>query len=195
MNYVDFNTFHAEIDNKYIDIFGSENMRMYIQFLLIVLGDDFDESGIHVKAKMMDLLFIFNFSNSSKTTALLKEQLVGVDKKTLFLNSLLNFYVQIEFMTDFVSIQQSKYRIRFFMSKFLIKALQEKEFIEGLEKNQGTKQISDFIGHLIADLNYYLEDVFHKFDLIKEEIPKIAITPHSKYFLYFYIYSSIIILL
>lgn len=87
-------------------------MRIYIEFLLIILGDNFSDSTLHVKAKMLDLLFIFNFSNSAKTTVYLKEQLNTPHKKTVFLNALLKFFVSIEFMTDFVSIQQSKYRYR-----------------------------------------------------------------------------------
>lgn len=112
LDYVEFNTFFATINKNYIEVFGSQNMRTYITFLLIVLGDEFSKSTLHVKAKLLDMLFTFNFSNSSKTTHFLKEQLDTRNKRSVFIKSLLKFFVSIEFMTDFVSIRQSKYRYR-----------------------------------------------------------------------------------
>ena len=112
LNYVEFNSFFANINKNYIDIFGTQNMRVYIRFLLIVLGDEFSKSTVHVKAKLLDQLFIFNSVSSAKTSAHLKEQLDNDNKRSTFINSLLKFFVSIEFMSDFVSIRQSKYRYR-----------------------------------------------------------------------------------
>lgn len=112
LTYAEYNSFFANIDKNYVDVFGTQNMKVYIRFLLIVLGDEFSRSAIHVKAKLLDQLFIFNSSNDSKTSALLKEQLDNRKKRSMFINSILKFFVSIEFMTDFVSIRQSKYRYR-----------------------------------------------------------------------------------
>jgi hypothetical protein len=112
LTYIEINSLHANISKNYIDVFGSTNMRIYIKFLLIVLGDEFAKSTLHVKAQLLDLLFTFNFSNDSKTSMYLKEQLDTRNKRTIFINALLKFFVQIEFMNDYVNIQQSKYRYR-----------------------------------------------------------------------------------
>lgn len=180
LTFIEFNSLFANIDKHYIDVFGSDNMRIYITFLLMVLGDEFSKSTLHVKAKLLDLLFIFNFSNSAKTSHYLKEQLKTRNSKSIFLNALFKFFVSIEFMNDYVNIRQSKYRYRYFMSKFLNKAFQEKDFQESLQDNCQTQELSNFIGHVLTDLNFFLEDTFENFYKIKEEMQKLRMNPNQQ---------------
>lgn len=60
------------------------------------------------------------------------------------------------------------------MSKFLNKVLLEKDFQESFKQNSNTPEISDFIGHVLIDLNKFLESVFDNFYKIKEELTNIA---------------------
>lgn len=180
LTFIEFNSLFANIDKNYIDVFGSDNMRIYIKFLLMVLGDEFSKSTLHVKAKLLDLLFIFNFSNGAKTSLYLKEQLKTRNNKSIFLNALFKFFVSIEFMNDYVNIRQSKYRYRYFMSKFLNQAFQEKDFEDSLRDNRQTQELSDFIGHVLTDLNFFLEDTFENFYKIKEEMTKLRLNPNQQ---------------
>ena len=66
------------------------------------------------------------------------------------------------------------------MSKFLNKAFQEKEFQESLQDNKKTKQLSDFIGHVLIDLNYFLENSFENFFKIREEMQKLRMNPNQE---------------
>lgn len=112
MSYVNYNNFFAQIEKKFIDQFGSSNIEIYLEFLFLILGEQFDKSSLHVRSKLLDLLFILNFSNPAKTNMHLKKQLNSDEKTKMFLKSLLKFFVNIEFMTDYVDISQSKYRYR-----------------------------------------------------------------------------------
>ena len=66
------------------------------------------------------------------------------------------------------------------MSKFLNKALKETHFQESLKDNQQTEQLSEFIGHVLTDLNFFLEDSFDKFYKIKEEMQKLRLNPNPQ---------------
>ena len=66
------------------------------------------------------------------------------------------------------------------MSKFLNKALKETHFQESLRDNRQTDQLSEFIGHVLTDLNFFLEDSFDKFYKIREEMQKIRMNPNRK---------------
>jgi ubiquitin conjugation factor E4 B len=63
---------------------------------------------------------------------------------------------------------------------FLNKALKSKEFEESLKDNQKTREISDFIGHVLTDLNYFFENSFHNFKNIKEEMLKMQLNPNQE---------------
>ena len=175
--YVRINRFLADIDKTFIDRFSARFLSTYIDFLLLVLSEPFSKSALHMRASLMDVLFSFYYINPAKTNAKLSTKLVSLQDKARFLNSILQFYVQVNFLTDFESINSSKIRYRLFMSKFLNESLLATTFQEAFKLNQKTPEMSDFIGHLLSDLNSHLEESFINFEKIKELKNEIARNP------------------
>lgn len=167
-SYSRINRFLADIDETFIDRFSARYLGIYIDFLLLILGENFSKSVLHIRARLMDILFTFYYNDSAKTNAKLSNKLVTQNKKKDFINSIMHFYVQVNFLTDFNAISRSKVRYRLFMSKFLNESLLVPSFQDAFKLNEKTQEMSDFIIHLLMDLNSHLEESFINFEKIKK---------------------------
>ena len=169
-DYIEIHTFLANMKkNYYTTSFGNHNFKVYIDLLECFLSETYASANPHVKAKFMDLLFTLNMMEEGRIVNELKNLLQNQDKINQFVKSVLGFYSSVEFMTDFQQTGSNKYRYRFFISKFLVKALEQSEYVTGLKETVNTPELSDFIGHMITDLNYFLEEAFEKLAEIKRK--------------------------
>lgn len=169
-DYIEVQTFLANIKkNYYTTSFGAANFRIYIEILETFLSEKYSEANPHAKAKFMDLLFTLNIMEEGRIVSELRGLLQTQPRINKFIRNVLGFYASVEFMTDFQQTGSSKYRYRFFISKFLCKALEQKEYAQALKETLNTKELSNFIGHMITDLNYFLEEAFEKLAAIKQK--------------------------
>lgn len=169
-DYIEVQAFLANVKkNYYSTSFGMQNFRIYISVLEAFLSENYASANPHVKAKFMDLLFTLNIMEEGRIVTELKGLLQTQEKINQFIRNVLGFYASVEFMTDFQQTGSSKYRYRFFISKFLVKALEQTEYSTALNEAINTKELSNFIGHMVTDLNYFLEEAFEKMAEIKQK--------------------------
>lgn len=161
-DYIEFQTFFANIKKGYFSQFGVRNFSLYLNLLDVILSEKFKNSNRYIKAKYLDLLFTFNIIEKGDIVNVLKDHLGSHERIVNFEKSMLAFYSEIEFMTDTGGVSQMKHRYRFFITKFLLKALQLPEYSNALLSIIDSTEVSSYVGHLISDLNYFLDDAFEK---------------------------------
>lgn len=161
-DFIEFQTFFANIKKNYFSVFGLQNFKLYLDFLDVILSDQFRNSNRYIKAKYLDLLFTFNIIEKGNIVHVLKEHLATHDRIVTFLRAILGFYSEIEFMTDNGSVSQMKHRYRFFITKFLLKALLLDDYAQAFLTLTNSEEVSSYVGHLVTDLNFFLDEGFEK---------------------------------
>lgn len=170
LDYIEIQNYFTHTYEKYYSKkFGASNLKVYMEMLQTILSDDFSQSSPHVRAKFLHLLFIFNYAEENLIINDLSSYLDTKEKLKNFVLSMVRFYSAVEFMTDAEQTGQNKYQYRYFITKFLLKALDLNEYREALHANIGSKEMSDFIGHMLTDLNYFLDEAFANIERLKEE--------------------------
>jgi len=168
LDYIEFQSFIANIKKGYFGRFGTTNFDLYLSTLEELLSDVYKQPNPFVQAKFFDLLFTFNIMEKGRIVYVLKDHLGSHERIRKFLLAMIDFYSAIEFMNDSAGTSQTKYRYRFFITKFLLKALTIDDYIRAFQDICKEKEVSDFIGHLFTDLNFFLEDAFEKLKKINK---------------------------
>ena len=167
-DYIEFQTFFGNIKKNYFKQFGVANFKLYLTFLDLIISDKYKTANKYTKAKYLDLLFTFNIMEKGNIVGVLKDHLESHENIRRFLQSILKFYSEIEFMTDVQGVSQMKHRYRFFISKFLLKALKMKEYEAAFLDLTKSEEVSNYVGHLVTDLNYFLDEAFEKLKKISQ---------------------------
>lgn len=162
LDYVEVQTFTANIKKGYFARFGAANFDLYLSVLEELLSDAYKQPNPFVQAKFFDLLFTFNIMEKGRVVGILRDHLGNQTRICTFLRAMIDFYSAIEFMSDVGGIAHTKYRYRFFITKFLLKALRMPDYQTAFLEISTGKEVSDFIGHLFTDLNFFLEEAFEK---------------------------------
>ncbi len=162
LDYIEFQSFFANIKKGYFARFGTANFDLYLSMLEELLNDAYKQPNPFVQAKFFDLLFTFNIMEKGRVVYILRDHLGSHERIRRFLLAMIDFYSAIEFMNDAAGTSQTKYRYRFFITNFLLKALTIEDYIRAFKDICTEKEVSNFIGHLFTDLNFFLEDAFEK---------------------------------
>lgn len=169
LDYVEVQSLFAQlIDKYYTRVFGPTNLMTYLNLLDTFLSPTFNNASPHIKAKFAELLFVFNMTAKGKAVEDLAAQLNDQEKLDKFVLSMIRFYSTVEFMTDAQETGQNKYQYRYFITEFLLTALEKDSYRKALKNNLKTQEVNDFIGHLLTDLNYFLQEAFDKVEQIKK---------------------------
>lgn len=168
LDYIEFQSFFANIKKGYFSRFGTINFDMYLSVLEELLSDVYKQPNPFVQAKFFDLLFTFNIMEKGRIVFILRDHLGSHERIRKFLLAMIDFYSAIEFMNDSAGTSHTKYRYRFFITKFLLKALTIEDYIRAFKDICKEKEVSNFIGHLFTDLNFFLEDAFDKLKKINK---------------------------
>ena len=162
-DFVELQLFLTNVKQRYYGTgFAPEHFRSYVRLLETLLSDTYSGANPHAKAKFMELLLALNAAEGGRVVGDLRALLPGKDQLSAFVRSVLSFYSAVEFMTDYGAGGGSKYRYRYFISKFLVKALEQADYADALRGALGSKSLSDFVAHMLTDLNYFLEEAFEK---------------------------------
>ena len=168
LNYIELESFLGNIIDHYYNMFGKKSFKQYLDVLEILLSEKFNKSNINVRSKFLNLLITLNIMENG---SIVKEMLFYINsEKRLdnFFKGFLKFYSAVEFIQDHQQIGFEKYRYRFCITKFINTALKHKEYVASFKRNLDTKEATDFLGHMLNDLNHFIEDSFDRFVKIRK---------------------------
>lgn len=167
-DYIEIQTFLSNIKKGYFAQFGVHNFSLYMQLLDVILSEKYKDANRYIKAKYLDLLYTFNIIEKGAVVGVVRDHLGSKEKLIAFTKALLAFYSEIEFMTEAGGIAQMKHRYRFFITKFLLKALKMSDYQEALVAVKYSPEMNAYVGHLITDLNFFLDEAFEKLQKISK---------------------------
>ena len=168
LNYIEFESFLGNIIDNYYKMFGKESFKQYFDVLEMLLSEKFNNSNINVRSKFINLLITLNIMENGTLVREILNYINTEEKLDKFLKGFLKFYSAVEFLEDHQQIGFEKYRYRFCITKFINTALKHKEYIASFKRNLNTKESTDFLGHMINDLNHFIEDSFDRFVTIRK---------------------------
>lgn len=129
---------------------------------------EFAKAKQHIKTSFMDLLFTLNIKEKGRIVVEIESFMKNKEQLLNFVRHFLGAFSEVEFMSDYNNSGTNKYKYRYYSVKFLLTALKRPSYIEAFRQCEDTKEGTDFLGHLIVDLNFFLEDVFENLEKIQK---------------------------
>ena len=171
LDYSEIQSFYCHLRPSPMTSFGSTSFTLLIKLLEKSLLPKYKSKQPVVQAKLFDILFTLHVTEKKGIVFELKKEMNDVDRMAVLLSAFIEFYSAVEHFGGEAGSADSKHRYRNYITKFLNESLQDEfysnAFVKALESKNDTNK--DFIGHLFADLNFFLEEVF----LLLEKLSKL----------------------
>lgn len=169
IDYSELHGFFSNIIEKYVLHFPRDQFGLYIAVVQKLLSPEYAGASLHVKSKLTELLFVFNMTEKGRVISELRDTL-DAPGLTRFLESVVGFFGSVD-SGEANEMAQAKFKFRFFVTKFLVKALEQDDYRNAFIELKGSPQLQNFLGHLITDLNYFLETVFGNMEKLARPQP------------------------
>lgn len=177
-DYAELHSFYANVIQNYFKIFSVDQLPIYLRMLQAILSDKYEHSLPHIRAKFTEVMLTFNILKKGELVSLVREKL-SPDQLENLIVQLLRQFGSAESHDTGSDGGRAKYAFRFYVAKFIIKALELPDYQRLFAKIQNSPQLNSFLGILLTDLNFFLDNVFENIQKLANPAPRNRITPES----------------